>query len=265
MLMAQLKGKLTREEEGLEDLLTSNVFGSFKYASPGEGLVPFLACAVQDDGKTKPLENLSSIETYSYDFWPSYVAADSKRCEPDLLITIGDENETRLLIMIEAKYRSPKSGFPSDEGKLTDQLAKEWDVLEKMAGGDIKAFLVFVTADYVMPRGSIEESQEELKRKRGKKGNILWLSWRELPSILEGTEHPILRDLFHVVKKYGLNFFEGVSLKDDCLLSSTWTFTKGPEHFQWTCQPQEASWCFLPKRGFAWGVSHYRTEWGFAK
>ena len=33
---AQLKGKLTRKEEDMEDLLVSNVFGSIKYLEPRE-------------------------------------------------------------------------------------------------------------------------------------------------------------------------------------------------------------------------------------
>ena len=42
MLHAQRRGKLTREVENLEDLLTSNVFGVFSYLEPEVGLLPFL-------------------------------------------------------------------------------------------------------------------------------------------------------------------------------------------------------------------------------
>ena len=45
MLAAQIKGKLTRKEEDLEDLLTSNVFGSIKYVPPENGLIPLLSAA----------------------------------------------------------------------------------------------------------------------------------------------------------------------------------------------------------------------------
>jgi len=42
MLEAQLHGKLTREQENLEDILTSNVFGSIKYVPFKKGLLPIL-------------------------------------------------------------------------------------------------------------------------------------------------------------------------------------------------------------------------------
>ena len=46
LLQAQLRGKLTVEEERMEDLLTSNVFGSIKYLKPEEGLLPILQSTV---------------------------------------------------------------------------------------------------------------------------------------------------------------------------------------------------------------------------
>jgi hypothetical protein len=55
--------------------------------------------------------------------------------------------------------------IPSTDVKPTDQLAKEWDVLQNIAGNRGLAFLIFVTADYIIPRASIEESQVELKQK----------------------------------------------------------------------------------------------------
>ncbi len=45
MLQAMIHGKLTREEEGLEDLLTSNTFGLMKYLPPEAVLLPFLSLA----------------------------------------------------------------------------------------------------------------------------------------------------------------------------------------------------------------------------
>jgi hypothetical protein len=227
MLMAQLKGKLTRREEDMEDLLTSNVFGSFKYVPPEEGLVPFLARAVQVDGR-RPLADLSLVKSCNYNFWPNYVTIDQKGCEPDLLITIDDSSIGRLFIMIEAKYRSPKSSFPSADAELTDQLAKEWDVLQSIAGNQGRAFLIFVTADYTIPRASIEESQLELEQKRGKRGNIIWVSWREVPPILLNTRHPILRDLYHLMHRHDMYYFRGINLRKDTIFIILWSFASRP-------------------------------------
>jgi hypothetical protein len=40
-----IHGKLTREEEGMEDLLTSNIFGSMKYLPSYAILLSFLSLA----------------------------------------------------------------------------------------------------------------------------------------------------------------------------------------------------------------------------
>lgn len=50
MLAAQLRGKLTQKEEDLEDLLTSNVFGSIKYTDCKMGLIPLLAATEDSNG-----------------------------------------------------------------------------------------------------------------------------------------------------------------------------------------------------------------------
>ena len=46
MIEALLRGKLSREQENMEDVLTSNVFGMLQYVAPELGLFPFLARAV---------------------------------------------------------------------------------------------------------------------------------------------------------------------------------------------------------------------------
>lgn len=258
--MAQLKGKLIREEEGMEDLITSNVFGSFKYVSPRRGLLPFLARATGDGG-TKPLEDLPPVKACSYVFWPRYGTADDVACEPDVLISIMQHNGTELHIMVEAKYRSPKSSFPSDGEQPTDQLAREWCVLEKIAGGSDNAFLLFVTADYVRPWGQIRESQDELILKRGGRGNILWVSWRELPTILQGSKHPMLRDLHSLLAKYGLDFFRGFHLGG--VIDCAWAFTEGPSHFYWTGVAYNIPWFFSPGQEFTWETDAIIINWGF--
>jgi len=45
MLQALLRGKLSRREEDLENLFTSNIFGLIKYLEPEQGILPVLACA----------------------------------------------------------------------------------------------------------------------------------------------------------------------------------------------------------------------------
>lgn len=74
MLQALLRGKLSREQENLEDILTSNVFGALGYLDPKDGPLPFLALAETASGdrdfawisELAPSVKVSA----TYEFWP---------------------------------------------------------------------------------------------------------------------------------------------------------------------------------------------------
>ena len=61
MLQAILKGKLSREQENMEDVLTSNVFGLLRYVQPQEGILKYLWLAEDNEGN-QPLKYLSSLK-----------------------------------------------------------------------------------------------------------------------------------------------------------------------------------------------------------
>ncbi|MDP6380670.1 MAG: hypothetical protein QF662_04920, partial [Phycisphaerae bacterium] len=82
MLAAQLHHKLSREEEGLEDLLTSNVFGAFGYVPFEEGILPFLQEARSETGNGLH-DILSDVTSAKYVFWPWLQEADCIGAEPD--------------------------------------------------------------------------------------------------------------------------------------------------------------------------------------
>ena len=124
MLAALIKGKLSREQENMEDILTSNVFGLIKYLPPSEALIPFLKQAEDPEG-CRPFEDLSSGVVVEFEFWPMIEEAGCKRCEPDLILRIRDDNGLRL-VFVEAKYLSGKSS--EEDFSFTepcDQLARE--------------------------------------------------------------------------------------------------------------------------------------------
>lgn len=58
MLVALLHGKLSRDQENMEDILTSNVFGVMRYLPPAIALFPFISKASSPEG-VKPLAALS--------------------------------------------------------------------------------------------------------------------------------------------------------------------------------------------------------------
>jgi hypothetical protein len=147
LLLAQLHGKVPREFEGMEDVLTSSILGLVKYL-PDE-----LACSVLSAFAGLPkLSGAPKIE-----LWPRYptpagfgglaappdtgeeaiVRGDT---EPDAVITADG-----WLVFVEAKYRSALDGD-------YDQLGREYVIGYRQALADGRRFrLVVVTARVCAP------------------------------------------------------------------------------------------------------------------
>lgn len=220
MLQALLNGKLSREQENMEDILTSNVFGLLKYVPAREGLLKYLALA-EDTNGDQPLKCLSSLsdvteKSIDYDFWPGWKETDCDACEPDVVITLRLPNENDLLVLVEAKYLCGKSS-EADEAydTPTDQLAKEWDNLRSRAKAQGKApSLIYLTAHYAYPHQDIKDAINEFKCKRpgASEPVIYWLSWRHLYKVCEDTNNTILNDLAFLLGRLNLKFFYGVKL-----------------------------------------------------
>jgi len=195
MLQAQLRGKLTRREEALEDILTSDLFGSLKYVLPSDGLVPVLSRAVSLDG-TAPFESLRILSTPVYLFWPKVQASGCRLCEPDVMILVPDSTMGKLFLLIEVKFKTGKSSR-ADKGILpNDQLAREWDNLLELAKQEqATPYLVYLTADLGFPATDLDEARAEFSMKRPNKSalSIVWLPWRQLPDVLSKSNHEILR------------------------------------------------------------------------
>ena len=85
MLAALIRGKLSREQENMEDILTSNVFGMCVSARQ-EALLPFIAEAETPEG-SHPLANLSSNVRAEFSFWPWIQESGCIGCEPDVVYT----------------------------------------------------------------------------------------------------------------------------------------------------------------------------------
>jgi len=249
MLQAQLKGKLNREQENLEDILTSNVFGCFKYLVPNEGLMPFLRLAAKPGGSTLK-DILKPVGDARYDFWSGLKEAGCEGCEPDVIIRLEHQDGSKSIVLIEAKYRSGKSSeAEEEEEKPNDQLAKEWDNLAQLAEAEkARAFLIYVTSDFAYPAWDIEASQEELIKKRGKAGEIYWLSWRHLIGAFPGAKLPILQDLVELMdERYALSFFRGFSF--DPGIQCSWQFFREPPSFRWPSEFPRPPWSFTSNTG----------------
>ena len=236
MFITQIRNKLTRSEEDMEDLLTGNVFGVWRYL-PNEiidvGLLRFLKTACRLDGVN--FAGPDFINTIDLKFWPWIQEGDAKGAEPDVLIEIVSSDLRKWLLLIEAKYLSPKSSFADDFDRPNDQLAREMLNLRRIAQN--QAFddyaLIYVTAHTLIPKVDIEEAISELATKTGDgtHDKFYWTTWRMLPNILDqtmtickGSHHVLLNDLQAIILRMGLYFFRGISVKGWTLGSLSWSF-----------------------------------------
>ena len=214
MLQAILRGKLSRDHEQIEDILTSNVFGLLRYEDH-RIVLEWLGRARLVDGRGAldcallPIDQIS----IAWEFWPSWSEEGCVACEPDVVLTVSVPGKPPMHVLIEAKLNSGKSSQADDGYAPADQLAREWDNLVARSRADgARLVLIYLTSHFSLPRSEIEASTREFRSKRGADPVIAWLSWRELSTILD--RHPqglIRRDLALLLERMGLTYFEGVA------------------------------------------------------
>jgi len=244
MFVAQIHGRLTRSEEDLEDLLTSNGFGIWRYLPDQLGLLRFLQTARRLDGE--PFVVPGKVEVIDLQFWPWIQERGAKGVEPDVLIEMVLSDQQEYLVLIEVKHLSGKSSLPDKHSLPNDQLAREMHNLRKMAGrkGIERYALLYVTADTLMPRSDVGESIAELGAKTNDGGDdrFYWTSWRSFPKILsevkgacEKYSSAMLSDLETILRRMGLTFFEGISSEGWTWGEIAWVFerTQASIAFEW--------------------------------
>jgi hypothetical protein len=238
MITALIAGKLSRMQENMEDILTSNVFGLMQYLPAADALLPFLGNSEALDG-SHPLAGLSANTVAIYSFWPWIERPGCHPCEPDVMIRLNDPADGRWIVFVEAKFRCEKSSEEDESSTMPyDQLAREWDNLVSMAEFEkARPLLIYVTADIGVPHEDIASSAREFSEKRGMHEKAhhfrcAWLSWRRLSLIFRGAQKPALRDLCAMANHLSLCYFEGLT---PCDLSSLadWEFRVDSEEFAW--------------------------------
>jgi len=232
MTMAEIRGKIGRSGSNLnnqmEDLLTSDVFTSCRYLRPETLLIPFLNSAKGLDGYAMPSLDVSSISAVEYHFWPLLQLS-----EPDLVLDIRLHDGKHVIVLIEAKFMSPKSNRKFDDEEYTlqnasfDQLAREYEDLLRAhehlrfdGGSVVNHILIYITAHRSMPRECLHESWNEIRSSSGcEDPKIYWTNWFQLLPIIKTVsdmewERPILDDLTLLLRKKGLTYFDGFSIEE---------------------------------------------------
>lgn len=174
-----------------EDALTSMVFDVLQHCEPGLYL-----------RRAQPLPPMEIVHgtLVRFDYWPWWSGI-----EPDAALTIDTPDGESVLIAIEAKWRSGKSGHE-------DQLARQASARPDIAG------ILYITAHSALPSAELDESYAAMDRHVP----IWWLTWRDLVPILEGvaSDNPVLNyyaaQAAGALRAWGLDRFRGISIPTAC-------------------------------------------------
>jgi hypothetical protein len=198
MYLAELRGKLSPRIEAREDILTSNVFSFFKYASRDEFLKEYLKILGF---------NISAREARDakFLFWPRY--EDST--EPDLVMIVGN-----YYLLVEAKYFSD---FAEATHKTKAQLIREVNNGINDARNYGKLFsLIAITAD------SYKKEERLLTLPVALRAYCVWTNWQTVAEFLYKTiqsnpeikqeESEFAADLYRLLDKKHLRSFQGLDI-----------------------------------------------------
>ena len=248
MTIAELHGKLAPDKpngvhDRMEDLLTSDVFGTMKYTGWQHGFLDWLLLA-----EPAPIEPAPPpISTYlvperttqvGYRFWPTL---RNKR-EADVGLLFCFEERDPLLILIEAKYKSGTSDWEGEEqsdpyGLTGNQIADQVRGLSQMTSHElldlfqsasairelngsssIQKLHLFVTMHTVLPVGDYELSKKKLSGPWPLPA--YWLSWTSLAECLRDHLHAsdrwvreLIGDLYRLLHRKALVPFTGFNME----------------------------------------------------
>lgn len=225
MLIAWARGKKGRDFGGYEDEILSAVFGPLLYFS--NEIQGMLFQAVLDkafeDTAQKQLVN-KSIKDCSIEFWPNL--ADDGRIEPDIIVEIVHNDNSRSLLVIEAKWNSKQH---------EDQLSAQW-VAAKKKYPKHSVLHIFLTQE---PHSFEEMEKMWSSTIEGHKDNLVSLTWSRLANAIgnSGSNDLLLaawvKDVREFLTKLGQGSFVGMHriFENHHVFAEDWKMT-------WNFQPK---------------------------
>lgn len=198
MYLAEIHGKLSRDNENKEDILTSNVFSFFKYANRRLFLFEFVKLLGLNISESDAVEA-------EFEFWPTF----EDNTEPDLVLLIG-----KYYLLFEAKYYS---GFGKETQSRKHQVVREIEGGQYAAQNLEKEFkIIAVTAHY--------SDKAEIKRDIPVEylDHLIWTNWQSIalliyqqleknPNMPEETRL-FAADLYKLLVRKKLRNYEGVKV-----------------------------------------------------
>ena len=237
MTIAEIHGKLSPDRpygchERMEDLLTSDVFGTMRYLGGSDGFFDWLRTAEAPSVpqvRTVPPEVIpqSGVRAVHFVFWPTLPNGR----EPDVALLLELEDAITFLVLVEAKYLAGTSDYEaaaaSDDALTGNQIADQVRALSKLSPDDIGRLFgiddpsplryrlhLFVTTDQYLPLPVYRESQKHLAAPWPV--SAYWLSWTSLAHHLESHRHQpdpgraaMIEDVLALLRRKGLVPFSG--------------------------------------------------------
>jgi hypothetical protein len=213
MLLAELHGKRFPEVEGVEDWLTSAIFGNLRQVSPPLFWPSLLRRAMSVGVPQVSLAGELNALGIRLDQYTELTTVFWKDCgnygEPDLILRFTGQNVFPLLLVVEVKLNSTKSGIGTD-----DQLAKYLALLDNPAA--LPAWTCARDLRYViyLTRAFAKLELEESVLASGKpdaERRIFGLEWRDVleTAQLEASSEELLAEVAQFLKGRGFEAFRG--------------------------------------------------------
>ena len=249
MLSALNRGKVSREIEEMEDVLTSSIFDAIRYTddlnSDHACIYRFLKEAETFSGDWH-LPPESAVRCVDYCFWPRF----HDGTEPDLLVTLKTDDET-YLILVEAKFKSDKSQITDERGEMIDQLVREWKRLGQYAsrhhGSKCKQVLIYLTADYNLPKLVLDESLSMYEEGGAGEKSVpvwLWLSWQHFHDIFANHRSLVVQDARSLLRRLGLEPFDGIRYPDRRPINWQFSDERDANGYSWHINLININWRF---------------------
>jgi hypothetical protein len=243
VLLAEIHGKGLQDARNHEDYLTSVVFGHLRYLPPSifwESLASLARGLPTEDGTEMTLSEAATLQGCPISshtdlkawFWSSHPAEG----EPDLLLCFSGGPHVPLILLVESKLWSGKSGIGE-----WDQLVRYMRILDDLAALRLNLptkacrFLVYLT-----PRDSlaeVEESFPRLAKATRERQRVFCLRWQDFVKVGKETAYrlseparTILSDVTSYLQKLALEYFDGFKKCDwlPDIVPSTGAFYKSP-------------------------------------
>jgi hypothetical protein len=209
VLLAEIHGKTLEGARHSEDYLTSAVFGHLRYVPPGPFWNDLLNRArglPGPTGKETSLgrllaaagHSLSAFTGLKIEFWRLH----EKHGEPDLFLKFTADGRPELVVLIEVKLWSEKSG----SGEFV-QLVCYLRIPEVQ-------YLIYLT-----PRESLSEVEDSATwLNDSERDRLFRLQWQDVlaaaDAMWSGSHEPtctILADVARFLRELGLEYFNGMS------------------------------------------------------